>query len=128
MTIWVHLYCLGYGLDARRSGLWHWLRGHRLHWRNGFDLWMGGTGDIWCEACPDSSDGQTDVVIWARHWSWMMWVGEMLCGALGHPGWKHPQKWDGQAAPDEDRELHWIDVLDEWYCVRCAASCRESNR
>ena len=123
MTLWDHLCCLGYGLGARRSGVWHWLRGHRLHWRDRIDLWTGCTGDIWCERCPDSSDGETDVVIWSRQWRWMMKVGEMICSVVGHPGWKHPQRWNGQNEPNDDEvDPIMVDVLDEWFCARCAAS------
>ncbi len=127
MTLWDHLCCLGYSVQARFDGLWHLLRGHRLHWRDDVDLWSGGTGDIWCEACPDSSDGRPrDVVIWIRHWWSLMKAMRFVCGALGHPGWQHPQQWDGHGPPnggDED-DPHMVDVLDAWCCVRCSA-CRK---
>lgn len=120
MTVWDHCCCLGYGLEARACGIWHLVRGHRLHWREHVDLWTGFTGAINCEACPDTrmEDGEhVGLAIWMRHWHWMMRVGQFVCGVLGHPGWKHPQQWSGLGDPCDDANM--VDVEGEWFCVRC---------
>lgn len=122
MTLWDHLCCLGYGLEARCSGLSHLLRGHKLHWRDDVDLWLGCTGAIWCEGCPDTSDGKSSLHIWTRSWDWIMWVAQIVCSILGHPEWRHPKRWNGLDVPTgEDDDLNMVDIEDEWYCYRCGA-------
>lgn len=119
MTLWDHACCVGHGLHARCDALWHLLRGHRLHWRDSVDLWVGVTGDIWCERCPDTSDGQSDLIIWIRGWAWMLRVAQWICGLQGHRELKHPQRWNKQE-PIEDKN-NMVDVEGEWYCYRCFA-------
>lgn len=119
MTLWSHVCCVGYGIHARTEALWHLVRGHRLEWRGGVDLWTGHTGCITCVACPESSDGQSDVVFWSRYWRWINWIGEIVCGAQGHRELRHPQRWSG--ADNADGEPIMVDVEHEWYCYRCGA-------
>lgn len=116
MTLWSHLYCLGYGLHARAEALAHKLRGHDVRWRGDcVDWWCGHTGCITCEACPDSTfeDGaHVGVVFWCRDNPLLRWLGQAVCGWKGHGERRHPQRGTGEG---------WEDVLDEWYCYRCGA-------
>ena len=121
MTIWSRLCCVvGYGIHARADALWHLARGHRLRWRdNCAEPWAGMTGCITCYACPDSSDGETDVAFWTRYNPLLHWVGRTVCGWQGHRERKHPQRsvgWD-----DVKAEGIYEDVVGEWYCSRCLA-------
>jgi hypothetical protein len=68
---WYHYW---YGWQARVSAIWHWIRGHDLHWRKGgidefsdmgLVTWRC-DGDIVCENCPDCMSGTTGIVFWCR--------------------------------------------------------------
>lgn len=119
MTLWDHCCCLGYGLEARASGVWHWLRGHDLHWRGDcVDLWSGHTGCITCTACPDASlndDGtHADLCIWSRHNTLLWWLTKRLCAWQGHRELRHPER----SVPVGD-DYAYEPILDQWYCYRC---------
>jgi hypothetical protein len=96
-------------LQAHSSAVWHWLRGHKVHFIGDLELWCGCWGDVWCEECPDTAieDGKhVGLSIWCRH-SWAIaWLGMKLCGLLGHPVFQHPKRYDAY-------------VEDEIYCYRC---------
>lgn len=120
MTLWDHCCCVGYGLQARIDALGHLFRGHKLHWRDSVELWIGVTGDIWCEECPDTPLGEdgrhVGCQFWIRQWSFLWWLAGKLCAALGHPGWRHPKRWSRNGDPLDDGEM--VDA-DGWYCIRC---------
>ena len=103
-----------YGFQSRLSALWHLARGHRIRWRTDANWWLGCSGNIECEDCPDA--GSSDLVIWCRYAPWRAWIAERICGWLGHPGWEHPQRHRVGGADDE-----CDDVMDEWWCTRCVA-------
>jgi hypothetical protein len=113
MTLWDHLCCIGYGIEARCSGVWHWLRGHDLRWRVSVEPWVGCTGDIQCFSCADSSDGRTDVAIWCRHWTCLWIVAKWLCAQLGHEELKRVKRHDAISGE--------MVACNEWYCTRCCA-------
>lgn len=102
----IHVCCRWYGVVARLDALSHLARGHRLHWRDTPEWWIGVTGDIWCEACPDNKG--RDVSLWTRNNLVLRWAAMKLCGLLGHPSWNHP------TLQDET-------VANEWCCSRCIA-------
>lgn len=115
--LWNWLCCVGYGVQARRDGLWHLVRGHRLRWRADVDLWSGHTGCIICEACPDTSDGRGDLALWCR-WNTLIWaVTRRVCAWRGHGKLRHPQRsigWNEAAG-----EGIYEDITSDWYCCRC---------
>jgi hypothetical protein len=119
MTLWDHACCAGYGIQARASGLWHLVRGHRLHWRDNVDLWTGCTGDIWCEQCPDTSDGVSDLGIWCRHKRWLHWCASRVCGWLGHDELRHPTR-------SNDAGVQ-VEIVDQWYCYRCVGDVKKGQ-
>lgn len=122
-------------IDARLSGIWHWLRGHKLHWRYKPDLWIGCTGEIYCQDCPDTKDEAGEIcglVIWCRYKRTLGFIGQIICGIIGHPEFRHPKravKWaieDGQRYavpvnpdPDDAFDKDWVYLLDSYYCYRC---------
>ena len=118
MTLWDHACCVGYGLQARLDALWHLCRGHRLHWRDDIEVWVGVTGSIWCERCPDTSDGVSDLIIWTRQWAVLNWAAARVCGWMGHPEIAHPQRHNPDAPGGYEV------VANQWYCTRCAADVK----
>ena len=117
--LWIHVVCVGYGIQARFSAIGHLLRGHDLRWRVNGDPWSGCFGDIECSSCPDSSDGKTDVIVWCRQNQLWSLFAQLVCGWLGHPDLRHPQRSTGwnEATNRGDYE----DIKDRWYCYRCMA-------
>lgn len=105
------------GVEARIHGLWHLVRGHKLHWRDDIELWYGITGDIWCDECPDTSDGKSSLSIWCRSssllWVFMQWA----CGLMGHRNAIHPKEYVGDG--EELREC-----LELLWCDRCGKDVR----
>src|SRR3954469_25986588 len=93
---WTATIILGYGIGARWDAWGHVFRGHNVIWREDPDLWTGITGSITCRTCPDTNEGQggNDLCFWVRHWAWMGWVGERICGLIGHPLFQHPKQHD----------------------------------
>jgi hypothetical protein len=124
MTIWDHACCVGYGIQARWEALGHLVRGHKLHWRYEPDLFGGCLGDIYCENCPDSSIGDDGehcgIIFWCRSNAVWRWIAQAVCGHLGHPELRHPQRWSGTMTPDDEHVM--VDVVEDWYCYRCGAS------
>ncbi len=118
MTVWDHLYSFGYGIGARWIAIGHQLRGHDVHWRQDIDLWLGMTGSIVCENCPDTKD-HCGLFIWSRDWVWMRWVAQKLCAWLGHPELRHPRYWIGTGDPLDDGNM--VEIEDKLYCYRCFA-------
>lgn len=109
MTLWDHLCCFGYGIQARMDGLWHLVRGHNLHWRDSPEPWIGCFGSILCEECPDTNG--CGLLIWTRHSQIINWITQRLCGLIGHPVFRHPQCLD-----ETNTE---VQIKDELYCQRC---------
>ena len=132
-TEWTDRHCPDWalGLGARLDGLIHVLRGHRVRWRSGIDLWTGCLGDISCPECPDTDHGEGPggLAIWVRQNRIVAFVGRVLCGLLGHPALQHPKQLDRFAGergrPTEDPEdvqadgSRMVYVVDQWHCRRC---------
>lgn len=117
MTAWDHLCCFGYGVQARLSYFSHLFRGHKVHWRTGGEWWVGCTGDITCDECPDTED-RCGLTIWCRYNRVTGKLAELLCGLLGHPSWQHAQKSKGW---DEQKEESILEPdLDSVCCTRCS--------
>lgn len=117
MTVWDRACSLGYGIGARWHALGHLVRGHDVRWRSRPDFWAGCTGDIICENCPDSSG--SGIVFWCRHKRSLTWITQRICGGLGHSELRHPTQW---------RDGADVEIVTEWYCYRCAAEVRASDR
>lgn len=105
---WDDLCIIGYGLGARWDAVKHFYRGHDIVWREDATLWSGITGAIVCRNCPDTNEGKggNDLYFWVRSWRWIGWIGERVCGLLGHPLFQHPMRYD-----------KYLD--EEVYCYRC---------
>lgn len=117
MTLWDHLCCVGYGIQARADAVWHMLRGHRVRWFGApccIEPWAGHFGCITCVECPDSSVGEdgkhNGVVFWMNESRIVWWLSRRLCGWLGHSELRHPK------VPLMGL---WAYKHDEWYCYRC---------
>jgi hypothetical protein len=108
---WNRMCIWGYGIQARGQYLSHLWRGHDVRFRACPDLWCGITGCIECNECPDT-DGR-GLSIWCRNNSLLWWFGKRVCGLIGHPGVRYPQKPDGTGTGT------WIDATDSVYCARC---------
>lgn len=52
------------GLFARLEFVRHYLAGHNAKWRVNTDELCA--GDIMCYACPETSDGISNLIIWCR--------------------------------------------------------------
>lgn len=129
MTLWGRLCCAGYGIQARAEAFVHLLRGHNLRWRGDcFDWWTGHTGCIVCEGCPDTSveNGKhVGCIFWCRTNRPLWWLGRTICGWLGHPELRHPQRGNGREDAEGNPIL--VDVVDEWYCYRCLADVEDGG-
>lgn len=100
-------------IEAHYDWVMHTLRGHKTrgYWQC-WSLWVGHLGCLTCEECPDTSieDGKhVGLVIWMSNSNAMLWIGQRLCGLLGHQLFQFSKVSGGHYSEDQI------------YCYRCMA-------